>query len=692
MSRLLNRTRFASLLISGMVLLILVTTLSAGVPAYLLTRSRLERQAWSQVSATRQATLSLYQAESQRLVSLTQLLAERPTLQRLLQIGRATDLEIYLEAFRRQSRLDFLQLCDEAGEATLWLGIEIPCLRPNTAGFVVLGGRPALLSAVPIRSEANRLAAGSIVTGIWLDAAFLEQLSASTAVDQSLLSTDYRQLVTTLDAAQTDRTVPGQGSDLSDEQTVSADGQAFYAAYLTLTDPEGEPSLLAEAALPVSGLVATEQRALLVLVASTGLVALLGAVAGTWLIRRLTAPLSQLTAAAERISEGNLVPIPALSGPMEIAALSNSLERSQATMLEALEERSRSRDWLNSLIQSISEGVVTFDTRGRVTFMSQGAGRLSGWSSDEALGRPINSVFPLAAVEDGTFLERIPPAGEKREIEIIARSDRRVVLATTGARLVPPNSDTVQVALVLRDVTEEQALRSLRSFFLANISHEFRTPLSTLNASLELLMDEADELSPAEVRELLKPTHLSLVSLQTLIDNLLESSSMEAGSFAIRPRRVDLNEVIAGALSITRPMLERRSQWVTVSEPAQPVELTADAHRLTQALVNLLNNASKYGPPGQSMDLRVETGDATLRISVADRGPGIPPGEQANLFRQFVRLHAEGREQYGIGLGLYVVKRIAEAHGGAVGVNDRPGGGSIFWMELPFAPEAEAIA
>jgi two-component system phosphate regulon sensor histidine kinase PhoR len=435
--------------------------------------------------------------------------------------------------------------------------------------------------------------------------------------------------------------------------------------------------------------VATEQRALLVLIASTGLVAVLGALSGTWLIRRATAPLSQLTAVAERISQGDLVPIPALSGPTEIAALSTSLERSQATMLEALEERSQSRDWLNTLVQSIVEGVVAFDTRGRVTFMSQGAERLSGWISDEALGQLINDVFPLPDGEAGTFLERIPPAGDKREIEVLARPGRRVVLATTGARLVPPNSDTVQVALVLRDVTEEQALRNLRSFFLANISHEFRTPLSTLNASIELLMDEADELTPAEVRELLKPTYLSLVSLQTLIDNLLESSSMEAGSFAIRPRPINLNEVIAGALSITRPMLERRGQMVAVTEPAQPVRLVGDAARLTQALVNLLNNASKYGPSGQPMDLLVEANDDALRIAVADRGPGIPPEDQVNLFRQFVRLHAEGREQYGIGLGLYVVKRIAEAHGGTVGVSGRPGGGSIFWMDLPFAPVGE---
>lgn len=361
-------------------------------------------------------------------------------------------------------------------------------------------------------------------------------------------------------------------------------------------------------------------------------------------------------------------------------------------MLEALDERSQARDWLNTLVQSVVEGVVTFDTGGRVTFMSQGAETLTGWSSAEAVGQFIDHVFPLADAPDGqTFLDRIPPAGDKREIEVLTRAGKAMVVAVTGARMVPPNSDTVQVALVLRDVTEEQALRNLRAFFLANISHEFRTPLSTLNAGIELLIDQADDLSPAEIRELLKPTSLSLHSLQSLIDNLLESSSIEAGKFALRRRDVNLNDVMADALTIVRPAVERRRQPVAVTEPANLPLLQGDRARLTQALANLLTNASKYSPIGQPIDLNVSHANGTLRIAVADRGPGISPEDRMNLFRRFMRLNAQVDEQYGIGLGLYLVKKIAEAHGGEVGVDDRPGGGAVFWMQLPLTG-AEGVA
>jgi PAS domain S-box-containing protein len=442
--------------------------------------------------------------------------------------------------------------------------------------------------------------------------------------------------------------------------------------------------LLSEVALAVDDLLAAERRALAILTWSTGLVALLGTLLGLWYVRQVIAPLRKLTTVAGQISEGDLMaPIPNFENPVEVSTLATALQQSQASMLWAIEERSQARDWLDTLIQSIVEGVVTFDAEGRITFLSQGAELLTGWQRDEALGRHVNDVFPVTRDWEVSFLEALPPPREKRQISIHTHAGKATTLAISGTRLVPPGEETVQTALVLRDVTQEDALRHLRSYFLANISHEFRTPLSTLNASIELLLEEVDSLSAAEIRELLKPTHLSLRGLQNLIDNLLESSSIEAGRFVLHQRPVELNQVIHNALRVIQPLLDRRRQQVTVEEPANPPELTADPGRLTQVLVNLLSNASKYSPIGEAIDLRVRQLADTLRISVADRGPGIPPEERVNVFRRFVRLTATDGEQYGVGLGLFVVRTTIEAHGGRVGVNGRPDGGSVFWFELP---------
>jgi signal transduction histidine kinase len=115
--------------------------------------------------------------------------------------------------------------------------------------------------------------------------------------------------------------------------------------------------------------------------------------------------------------------------------------------------------------------------------------------------------------------------------------------------------------------------------------------------------------------------------------------------------------------------------------------IMGDSAYLTQVLVNLLTNAAKYSPIGEAIEVTTDPMGERLRIAVADRGPGIPEGERRQLFRRFVRLDNQDGEQYGSGLGLYVVKTIIEAHGGNVGVDARPGGGSSFWFELPLQPE-----
>ena len=148
-------------------------------------------------------------------------------------------------------------------------------------------------------------------------------------------------------------------------------------------------------------------------------------------------------------------------------------------------------------------------------------------------------------------------------------------------------------------------------------------------------------------------------------------------------RLFHIHEAIENAVNIAQPLLEQRSQMLSLAEPPQLPEVEGDPARLTQALVNLIINASKYSPLGQPIELQLAQRADMLWVGVIDRGPGIPPAERSNLFRRFVRLNTGDQEQYGIGLGLFVVKTIVEAHGGQVGVSDHAGGGSLFWFEIP---------
>jgi signal transduction histidine kinase len=176
-----------------------------------------------------------------------------------------------------------------------------------------------------------------------------------------------------------------------------------------------------------------------------------------------------------------------------------------------------------------------------------------------------------------------------------------------------------------------------------------------------------------------------------LIDNLLESASMETGRFRVYPRPSDLGAIIAEATHMTQPLQEKYGQWLVVEMPATIPLVQADSRRIVQVLVNLLFNAIKYSPDETKITLGVEINQGWVRISIADRGPGIPPGiKKDELFYQFVHYDAEdAKSRHGVGLGLSVVKAIIEAHNGQVGVDNRPGGGAIFWFTLPVIEEQE---
>jgi signal transduction histidine kinase len=224
----------------------------------------------------------------------------------------------------------------------------------------------------------------------------------------------------------------------------------------------------------------------------------------------------------------------------------------------------------------------------------------------------------------------------------------------------------------------------LVSHFLINVTTEFRTPLAALNASVEYLLDDLDSLSKDEVRELLQSIHLSVTGLHTLIENLIESSNIEAGRFCMRSGAIDLLVVVSEAVRFTRPLINRRRQCVIIERPDSLPWVQGDPARLTQVMVNLLSNASKSGPMNQAIHVTVE--DASrgwLRITVADQSAGLRPDEQERLFDHSPGLIAAGNKPYNIELGLSLAKTIVEAHGGALGLETYPGGGSAVWFTLP---------
>jgi signal transduction histidine kinase len=243
-----------------------------------------------------------------------------------------------------------------------------------------------------------------------------------------------------------------------------------------------------------------------------------------------------------------------------------------------------------------------------------------------------------------------------------------------------------------RSLGELRQEKALTAHFLANVSHEFRTPLTAVAASVELLLDQASDLSPAELHELLNTLHLGVLNLHKLVDNLLESASIEAGRFRVHLRPANLGEIIAEATTTMQPLLDRHGQRLIIELPADVPAVMADGRRVVQVLVNLLSNASnaQQGLAGMTNGpITVSAGVAgdAVRVTVADQGPGVPAAQRAELLagRRFAASPVDGPEagaSSGFGLGLAVVKAIVEGHGGQMGIDDRPGGGARVWFTL----------
>ena len=672
----------------------LLTSAIAGLPAIWLIRQQLENQAWSQIDQGLRAVKSIYAAHQAEIVSAARLTAQRPTLRSLLTQADQGALPEYLLILQQGEQIDVILVCgleDQVLALTADLPGEALC-RSRQAGsyfYITEAGRQQLwlLAAQPVEREQEAIA--RVVVGARLDNAFAEQMQRQTGLEHALLFKGAVLATSHLYLPENLQFIQSQSPALSTPIpgtccTFTLDDQPYYAARF----PLDEAGLEAQVALPVAQIIAFQKRLIWFLLVSVLVVAGVGSGVGIFLARRISQPMVGLAHIATQFSQGNLsVPVDVHRGAREVVQLSQALETGRRELQKTLNELRNERNWITHLLESIVEGIMTLDGAGCITFFSHGAERITGWSREQVLRRPCDEVL-IQVESDLLFSQSIPPPGHRAKVQVELAGGNQATLSITRALLSPAEAEEAEIALVFRDVSEEEIIHRLLGYFLANVSHEFRTPLSALAASVELLLDQAADLTPAELDELLKSLHLGILSLQTLVDNLLESASIEAGHFRVSPRPSDISSIIREAARTMTPLLEKYNQMLALELPASLPLVQADPSRIAQVLVNLLSNASKYGPPDDEIVLGAQVQDGWVRVQVADRGPGISLQNRELVFRRLEYSNAaERRAKVGAGIGLSVVKAVVEAHGGQAQVDARPGGGSIFWFTLPIARE-----
>jgi len=687
--KLFNASSLTTQLIFSFILVVILTAITVGLPAILLIREQLDRQAWSQVDQGLRATKSLYEAKQVEVENLAILTGRRPTLYELVEARDETSLRLYLSALQVETGLNLIVVCDYHKDVIASTDQQMAsdaCKTWRTDGFRVVGtsaGEQVWLSAIHTMETAD-IEADAVIVGLKLDDQFANQMYAQTGLEQVLRAGG--QIVATslrigrselqdLDRQQVSRFVNGEVV----YNKFELDGSPFYSAHIVFADSEIET----EVALDVSQILATRTRLALSFGGGILLVACIVSVLGVFLARRIGRPLVGLADAAGEFQKGDLeTPVVVQASVSEVEMVARALERARLDLERTIKHLQQEKAWSEHLLESIVEGIVTLDRQGRIIYFSQGAENILGLSRETVLNHPCDEIFHLAEI-GSLFSQAIPAPGLRAKLILEVAGGRQITLSITQARLAPSEVSDADVVLVFRDVSEEDVVHRLLGNFLANVAHEFRTPLSSLAASIELLLDQAPELNADELQELLVSLHLGTLGLQTLVDNLLEGASIEAGRFRVSPRRSQLERIIGEAIRMMQPLLEKYGQSLQVELiPDMPL-VNADERRVVQVLVNLLSNAIKYGPSDGEVTIRVERRRDWVTINVADQGPGIPAELRTDIFRRFTYPRSlSNSAKFGVGLGLSVVKAVVEAHGGQVGVSDNPEGGAVFWFTL----------
>jgi two-component system, OmpR family, phosphate regulon sensor histidine kinase PhoR len=357
------------------------------------------------------------------------------------------------------------------------------------------------------------------------------------------------------------------------------------------------------------------------------------------------------------------------------AAVRNARLQKERRRLEAAEAAARAvaaeREQAAYVLDAVGDGIFLLDDRGVVRLWNREAELLTGSSTDQVVGQSADAAF------EGwqALVGRIPVAesgATPRAVTLpVAVGGRDLWLSFVAVR------GAAGVVYAFRDLTSERRLEEEKTDLVATISHELRTPLAAVYGAAQTLLGR-DDLTDDRRRQLLQMIAAQASRLSTITESVLLTSRLDRGDVAVERESVDVAELARATVEAMRPQLPE-----SVSLELVPtVNAAGDADRIQQVLVNLLDNAVKYGG-GSPVTVRVDPVDGVVRLSVQDEGPGLSPAEQARVFEKFYRAGPQLTRTGGTGLGLYISRELARRMGGRLDVRSEVGAGTTFVLELP---------
>lgn len=643
----------------GLTALLLGVSLVAGGLAI---RAAFLKQAEAQVDIATVDILRRLDDGRRELAVVARLLGERPTLMTLIRQRRIDEARAFLETYAKSARIAHVRI-ERGGEVLVAAGPMPP--TPTREG----------LQFDPASDTAWRAVRGGIEgledTRLWLAQTLPERVFAprgDSALEVRLWPAHRLQVedavLTPLETSLRHVLATGEREQVA--------GLPDYAALRLepLRNREGEVVGVMAVGLPGSHVEREILGWIGLLASALAVLAALAVGLSIRLARRISRPFAELARASHRLGVGDLatpLPVPARGRTLaEADALARSLDGMRTNLLELGEREQARRRELDAVLDGVDEGIVAVDGERRIQYANRrfaelfpGTAVLGRFCGDVLQPEPIDGVRPceldcplLRAREQGLArrTERCKGGGRMRQLVVHSS-------VASGAR---------QVAIV-REETAAEASRSVRDAILANLAHEFQTPLAAQVAAIEMLREHLAGSPDGAARKLVDAQYRGAIRLSQLVENLLESVRLDSGELKMRRETVDLPAIVRDALALMQPLLDQRDQRVLADLPDDPRTLHGDAQRLLQVVVNLLANANKFAPDQSRIWLQLIWGESVVSLWVEDEGPGLPPmASRADLFAPFRRSPEEEPGARGTGLGLAIVRALVERHGGEV--------------------------
>jgi two-component system phosphate regulon sensor histidine kinase PhoR len=471
----------------------------------------------------------------------------------------------------------------------------------------------------------------------------------------------------------------GAGKDVRQSATL---GRALvYRAY-RFEPPSGSPVVI-RFALPLAQVnesIAEFRRRLLI--ASLAML-ILGGVASLIYSRGFSARIERLKDFSHRVAAGNFEPLPSDDTEDELTDLARALNETAAHLDRTIRTLTGERNQSSAILRSMIEGVAVIDSKERVVFCNRAFAEILNIDAARCEGRPLVELVRQADLLD--LARRALASADSLQGSLIIGTvmPRSFAVTATPVKALEPAANGA--VIVLHDITELRRLERVRQDFVANVSHEFKTPLTAIQGFAETLLGGALE-DEKNNRRFLGIIRDHAARLGRLTDDLLKLARIEAGKLEVQYQPVSVAELVEGCAATTLFKASQRNIALNLSYPPELPAVRGDAGLLREVLQNLLDNAVQYTSPGGRVDLSAATRDHEAVITVADTGIGIPLADQERIFERFYRVDAaRSREVGGTGLGLSIAKHIVEAHGGRLWVESTVGAGSQFHFSIPLA-------